>query len=242
MSSRSEELTKMIEEGRRLFLPNLSVDIVIFGYKDGALQVLLIEIDDNKWMLPGGYIMKEESVDDAAKRALRERTGLGEVYLKQFHTFGKPDRSFAREIEQLFIKHHLPWSQDLWINQRFVSTGYYSLVHIPDVNPVPGMFAINIAWHSLDTLPKLLLDHEEIISRAKYEFLEDLKASPVAYHLLPEKFTMPELHRVFETVFQKKMDRSRFQKKMFEYNIFQRLDERREGVPHKRPYLYIYNG
>ena len=238
MLSRTEQLQRMIEEGSTLFLPNLSVDIVIFGYRESQLQVLLIEIDENKWMLPGGYIMKEESVDDAARRALKERTGLGEVYLKQFPTFGNPNRSFAREIEQLFGKHQLPWHEDLWINQRFVSTGYYSLVHVPEVDPSAGMFAMNIAWFSLDALPKLLLDHEEIINKAKIEFREDLKASPVAYHLLPEKFTMPELHKVFETVFQKKMDRSRFQKKMFEYNIFQRLNERREGVAHRRPYLY----
>ena len=84
----------------------------------------------------------------------------------------------------------------------------------------------------------MMMDHKEIINKAVVEFKSDLKSHPLAYHLLPEKFTMPELHKVFETVYQKKMDRSRFQKKMFEYDVFQRLNELREGVPHKRPYLY----
>lgn len=228
----------MIEEGSNLFLPHLSVDSVIFGYEERQLKVLLIEIAEDKWMLPGGYVLREESVDTAAIRVLQERTGLEQVYLKQFHTFGKPQRSFANEIEILFRSYGLPWREDLWINQRFVSIGYYALVYMAEVAPVPGMFAREIGWFSIDDLPELLLDHSEIIEKARMEFLEDLKASPIAYHLLPEKFTMPELHRVYETVFQKKMDRSRFQKKMFEYNIFQRLEERREGVPHRRPYLY----
>ena len=230
----------MLEEGGELFLPHLSVDIVLFGYQEASLKVLLIEIADNKWMLPGGYIFKQENIDDAAKRTLYERAGLEKVYLKQFHTFGKPDRSFAKEIEQLFKSYGLPWTKELWINQRFVSTGYYALAHIPEVHPSPGIFASKTDWFPMEALPSLLLDHKEIIEKARQEFLEDLKASPVAFHLLPEKFTMPELHRVYETVYCKKMDRSRFQKKMFEYDLFQRLEERREGVPHKRPFLYSY--
>ncbi len=242
MEAKQEQLKRMIEEGQHLFLPNLSVDIVLFGYQEGSLRVLLIEIAENKWMLPGGYIFKQENIDEAAKRTLHERAGLEKVYLKQFHTFGKPDRSFATEIEQLFRSYGLPWTEDLWINQRFVSTGYYALAHIPDVHPTPGIFAKQTDWFPMEALPLLLLDHSEIIEKARLEFLEDLKASPVAYHLLPEKFTMPELHRVYETVFRKKMDRSRFQKKMFEYDHFRRLEERREGVAHRRPYLYSHKG
>ena len=151
-------------------------------------------------------------------------------------------RSYSVEMKELFEKNNLPWKEDLWINQRFVSTGYYSLVNMIETKPVAGLFARRVQWYSVNELPDLLLDHREIILKAKEEFKKDLQVSPVAFHLLPKKFTMPELHRVYETVFEKKMDRSRFQKKMFEYDIFRRLEERKEGVPHRRPYLYKYKG
>ena len=236
------ELQEMLERGGELFLPNLSIDIAIFGYEEGELKVLLLEIVEGKWMLPGGFIFREENLEDAANRILKERSGLKDLYLKQFYTFGRPGRSYSAEMKELFRKHNLPWREDLWINQRFVSTGYYSLVNIEETQPVAGMFARRVAWYSVNELPNLLMDHRDIILKAKDEFKKDLQVSPVAFHLLPKKFTMPELHRVFETVFEKKMDRSRFQKKMFEYNIFQRLEERREGVAHRRPYLYKFKG
>ena len=236
----NNELKEILERGGELFLPNLSIDIVIFGYEQGELKVLLLEIVEDKWMLPGGFIFREESLEDAANRLLKERSGLEDLYLKQFYTFGRPARSYSVEMKELFSQHNLPWREDLWINQRFVSTGYYSLVNIQEIQPVAGMFARNVAWYSVNELPNLLMDHREIILKAKDEFKKDLQVFPVAFHLLPEKFTMPELHRVYETVFDKKMDRSRFQKKMFEYNVFQRLEERREGVAHRRPYLYKY--
>ena len=237
-----EDVQQVIERGGDLFLPNLSVDIAIFGYEDGELKILLLEIVEDNWMLPGGFIFREEHLEDAAFRILKERSGLKDLYLKQFYTFGKPDRSVSNEMKKLFLDNDLPWRDDLWLNQRFISTGYYALAHIPETRPIAGLFARKVAWYPVNKLPKLLMDHQEIIIKAQEEFRKDLQVSPVAFHLLDEKFTMPELHRVFETVFDKKMDRSRFQKKMFEYDIFQRLEERREGVAHRRPYLYKYNG
>ena len=240
MSHRLEDIRKVIEQGGSLFLPNLSVDVVIFGYENNELKILLLEIADKLWMLPGGYIYNDESVDDAAKRLLLERTELEQVHLKQFYSFGNSGRSFGGEIRKLFENYNLPWREDLWINNRFVSIGYYALVQLPNTKPVAGMFAQNAAWFGINTLPRLLLDHHQIILKAIEEFRKDLQTYPVAHHLLPLKFTMPELHRVYEAVFEKKMDRSRFQKKMFEYNVFERLEERREGVPHRRPYLYMH--
>ena len=242
MKTPVKELAQMVEQGSELFLANLSVDNVIFGYDEGELKVLLLEITDSNWMLPGGFILKDEDIDDATRRVLFERTGLEDFYLKQFYTFGKSRRSFSGEIKKLFLLNDLPWYDDLWINKRFVTTGYYALVHLPNTKPVAGIFARQIGWHPIKELPQLHLDHKEIIDKALAEFQKDLQVSPVAYHLLPKQFTMPELHRVYECVLQKKIDRSRFQKKMFEYDVFLRLDQKREGVPHRRPYLYHFKG
>ena len=238
MDKRPTDLQTLIEEGGNLFLPNISVDNVIFGYEEGYLKVLLLEIAEGKWMLPGGFIFRDEAIEEASRRVLQERTGLEPVYYKQFHTFGQPGRNYSHEIRLLFESNKIPWDEGLWINQRYVSVGYYSLVHLPQTTPLAGLFARDVAWFSLNAMPTLLMDHPQIIEKALQAFRKDLQVAPVACHLLSEKFTMPQLHRLYESVFDKKMDRSRFQKKMLEYDVFERLEEKPIGLPHRSPYLY----
>jgi ADP-ribose pyrophosphatase YjhB (NUDIX family) len=201
------------------------------------LKVLLLEVTDNQWMLPGGYIYKQESLDDAANRILEERIALQVVFLRQFHVFGAPGRSFSDEIIRLFEELGVPPSSYLWINQRFVSVGYYALVDIHKAQPSPGLFAMTCNWYSISELPPLLLDHNEIVMVALDRFQKDLEAYPVGSHLLPNKFTMPELHGLHEAVFDKTIDRSRFQKKMLSTGAFERL-QKKTGVPHRSPYFY----
>ncbi|MEM9649579.1 MAG: NUDIX hydrolase [Bacteroidota bacterium] len=237
MEKKPNEILEIIKAGEHLFLPHISVDTVIFGYETNELQVLLLEVSDNLWMLPGGYVLKEEDLDTAAQRNVVERIGMENLFSKQFHTFGQNDRSFKNEMEQLFSHLGLPKIAGLWIQERFISVAYYALVNKKLTHPQPNFFARRCQWHNIQQLPKLLLDHETIIRAALAAFQSDLSSYPLAYHLFAEKFTMPELHGAFQTIHQKQLDRSRFQKKMFEYDIFERL-EPRGGVAHRRPYLY----
>lgn len=239
MEKNAQDLLNAIQAGETLFLPHISVDSVIFGYVSNELQVLLLEVSNNVWMLPGGYVLKQEDLDTSARRNVNERIGLDHLFLKQFHTFGNTDRSFKQEIEDLFSHLGLPQTKGLWIQERFISVAYYALVNKALTHPEPNMLAKSCTWHNVHQLPKLLLDHNKIVIRALETLRTDLATYPLAYHLLPEKFTMPELHTVFQTIYQKQFDRSRFQKKMFEYDVFERL-EPRGGVAHRRPYLYRF--
>ncbi|MEP3210059.1 MAG: NUDIX domain-containing protein [Maribacter sp.] len=240
MDYKGQQLVQLLHKAQDLFLPHISIDTVIFGYEQRQLKVLVLQLTDNKWMLPGGYIGIQESLDEAACRILKERIGLEDVCLKQFYTFGSPERSFAKELPALFKELGAALPEDHWIMQRFISTGYYALVHIPDSMPTPGLFAKGFKWATVSELPRLLFDHEHIVQVAVKNLQEIIKVNPIAFHLLPTKFTMPELHRLFESILERKMDRSRFQKKMFSYQVFERLQERREGGAHRRPYLYSY--
>ncbi|PCJ94797.1 MAG: NUDIX hydrolase [Flavobacteriaceae bacterium] len=233
----AKELVQLFKKSEHLFLPNISVDSVIFGYEQGQLQVLLLQVDENTWMLPGGYVYKTESVDEAAHRNIYERIALKNTFLKQYAVFGGVDRDFKLKLKNMFQQFGHDGSEELWIQQRFVSIGYYALVDKAKTYPKPNLFAKACAWHNVYELPKLLLDHKKIILKALASFRTDLEHNPIGYHLLSTKFTMPELHQVFESVHDKQMDRSRFQKKMFGYAVFERL-ERKEGVAHRRPYYY----
>ena len=231
-----------MEGGEQVFLPHISLDCVIFGYEQNQVKVLLTEIQPQHWMLPGGYIKRTESLDEAAHRTLKERSGLENIFLKQFHTFGDRDREFSQEIEDFMRTYDpdLKAPKELWIAKRFISVGYYALVRIEDTKPQPGFFAGRFDWHPIRQLPHTVLDHGHIATKA-FEFLcEDLTSKDVAHHLLPRKFTMPELHQLHESILNKKLDRSRFQKKMLALGIYERLPEMKEGVPHKRPYLYRF--
>ena len=240
MEDRLELMQHFLDKGGELYLPQLSVDSVVFGFEKGQLKVLLLETWGGVWGLPGGFIQRTESINEAATRVLEERTQLSQVYLKQFYVFGDKFRDYSQEVQKVFQHFNLVWKDQNWLANRFVSIGYYALVDIKQTSVTPGIFSKSSAWIDAYQLPKLMMDHQQIIEKALDRLRKDLDSFPIAYKLLPQKFTMPELHEVVQVIRQKTTDRSRFQKKMFSFKVFKRLDERREGVPYRRPYLYCY--
>ncbi|NKI31807.1 NUDIX hydrolase [Croceivirga thetidis] len=230
-------IEKVLEYQGRDFLPNLSIDLVIIGYQEGALKCLLLNIAD-KWVLPGGHIKIEESVDTAVQRILKERTALEKPHFKFLSVFGDSNRNFLAEFKAFFEERGLPWQKDHWLAQRFVTLAYYSLVDIEQLSPKPGEFDEAVDWFSFDELPDMGLDHESIILKARNRLKEDIQREQLTYNLLQEEFTMPQLHRLHETILGEKLDRSRFQKKMLATNQFERLPKLKKETPGSNPYLY----
>nr|WP_299338011.1 NUDIX domain-containing protein [Allomuricauda sp.] len=230
-------MQEFLDKGEELFLPNLSLDIAIMGFQDGELKVLLLEFEGG-WSLPGGYVGRDESTDSAAVRVLEERTGLKQSFLKLFQVFGKKDRSFSNEFKKIAAKAGLSWHEELWINKRFVSLAYYALVDIDKTNPTGGEWQQAFGWHNVKDLPKMWMDHGEIASAAMEQLRRDITLEHISFNLLPEEFTMPELHQLHETILDKKLERSRFQKKMLSLGIFERLPKPKEDAPRRKPYLY----
>ncbi len=233
-------LQAQLELMPKRFLSHISLDCVIFGYSDSQLKVLLLKVGPDEYMLPGGFVEKTEGLQEAAKRTLRERTGLKNVFLKQFYTFGEQLRNFPEAVEVMLKNKGLEVPSEHWILQRFISIGYYALVRLNQFQPVPDNLSLSIGWHCVDDLPRLLMDHQEIIKKAQLCFREKQKQCPTVAFLLPEKFTMPELQRAYENVVGSKVERSRFQKTMLATKYFERLKEKRLGVPHRQPYLYHF--
>lgn len=233
------DVQKFLDQGEELYLPNVSADVVILGFKDGELKVLLLEFEGS-WALPGGYVGKDESVSDAAVRVLEERTGLQQPYLRLFQVFGDRDRNFASEFERLLKAAGYHWNKDLWINDRFVSLAYYALIHIEDARPTGGIFSQPCAWHNLDDLPPMLMDHAKIALESRTQLKRDIGMEQISFNLLPEEFTMPQLHKLHERILERKLERSRFQKKMLSLDIFERLPEPKADAPRRKPFLYRF--
>jgi 8-oxo-dGTP diphosphatase len=232
MNTMDSKLLKVFfSRGDQFFLPHISVDCVIFGFHENQLKVLLLKWKEGPWCLPGGFVKHEESVDDSAIRILQERTGLDDIYLQQFHTFGNPKREKGKKVQAV----------KSWMNNRFISIGYYALVEFSKVNPHPDILSNACQWWDIDQVPALIYDHKEIISKALDSLRLDLNDHPVGYNLLPDKFTMPELQRLYETILGEELDRRNFQKRMLALDILERLKERKTGGAHKAPFLYRFD-
>jgi len=235
---------KLLKEVFANVLREVSIDCVIFGFTAGKLKVLLIRWKkSDKWSLPGGRIYKNESVDDAVTRNLFDRTGLKDVFLQQFNTFGKTNRHthYSEKETQRFIEKTLGQSMEgLDIERRTVSVGYYALVDIDKVVPRPDIFSEECTWWDIDEVPKLLFDHNEMIGIALRTIRREIRFQPIG-KLLPQKFTLNEIHKLFETILNTKLDRRNFHKLITSYDFLIKLNEKRTGVANKAPYLYKFD-
>jgi len=228
-------------------VPAHSVDCVIFGFDNQELKILLLKWKcGGYWTLPGGFINKSENMDAAAQRVLKERTGLNNVFLKQFYTFGNVNRNFLEEgndkkywerkkfdfIDQKFKK---------WIANSFITTGYFAMVKIDKVAPKPDFYSEKCEWISINKVPKLIYDHNIILDKALEQLRIQLNYLPISINLLPTKFTMQQLQKLLEEILNKKLERSNFQRKMLKLGIFIRVEKNYTGAANKAPYLYKFD-
>ncbi len=225
----------------REFLASISLDCVVFGFHDNQLKVLLLRLKHTReWALPGGFVKQHETIEHAARRVLKERTGLDNIFLKQFKVFSDPGRSkknpAVNDLSDMGV------SPDLeWFGQRFISVGFYALVDFSKVEPVPDFFSDVCVWKSLDEIESLMMDHEQILNQALETLRLQLNYQPIGYNLLPAKFTMPELQKLYETILGKTLDRRNFQRRILSYKILNKLEKRKTGGAYKAPFLYEFD-
>lgn len=231
-----------LQKGKGELEFQLSVDCVIFSIQNRELHILLTRLETGrKWMLPGGFMKRSENADQAAARILKFRTGVDNVYLNQFKIFSDPERfSFHKETrkfplneDELHLLEQLP--------DRVISIGYFALVDFKSLEITGGEYKEESYWCPMDKLPAMEFDHAKIVGEATNALRKEVQFLPVLYKLLPEKFTLPELKSLYEIVLDRTLERSSFQRKVLRWNIFERLEERREGVAHRRPFLYRFD-
>ncbi|MBS1532527.1 MAG: NUDIX hydrolase [Bacteroidetes bacterium] len=223
------------------YMHGLAIDAVIFGFHDHQLKVLLMQYKrSNIYALPGGFIHKEENLEDAAHRVVSERTGLTDIYLEQFHVFGDAHRADPAPLRSIMMANGFEPGENHWLLQRFVSIGYYALVDFTKVTPMPDRIFDGCNWYGLNDIPPLMQDHETIVKKALESLRTNLDNKLVAFNLMPEEFTMNDLQALYETILDKKLLRPAFQRKILSLNILQRIAKKWTGGAHKAPYLYKF--
>jgi len=180
-------------------------------------------------------------MNHAASRILEERSGMSVPYLHQFHTFGDVNR---RDISTFLSGLKPPYNasaQMTWLKQRFISTGYLSLVDMRKSTPTPDPLSELSEWIPVRELPELLFDHKDIVRKALEHIRNQINYLPVGKSLLPNKFTMKDLQGLYESILDRQLDRGNFQKKMLKLGFLIRNEKKKGGGSHKAPYLYSFN-
>jgi len=228
----------------KTFLHNVSIDNVIFGYHEKELKVLLQQpFADGKWTVTGGYIRRTETIDEAANRIAFDRTGLKDLYFQQFKCFGTPERvrdnGFTAEHLKTVTGIDIP--HDAWVFDYFVSIGFYTLTEFSKVKLPEVLHEADCQWWPVSDLPPLMFDHQQIVAEALVALRLHISHYPIGYELLSEKFTMPEIHSLYETILGRQLDDRNFAKKLMATGIIIKTNETRSIGAHRSPFLYKFN-
>ncbi len=223
---------------------DISVDCVLFGFDGERLNVLLIEqkspevakssITKSQMALPGDLVLDGEDLDESAERVLEELTSLQGVYLKQFKTFGDPNRVRGLKDQE--------WLRAFRANpkRRVITVAYYSLVKMEDYTPEASSFAKHAIWCDVNEIPDLAFDHNEITLEALEVLRRELNSKHIGFELLPEKFTLSQLQKLYEIILDKKLDKRNFRKNIKKMDQVIPLDEKQQGVLHKPAQLFRF--
>lgn len=202
----------------------VALDSIIFGFDGNDLKLLLVKrsptpLLNETWSLMGGWLNPGENLEAAANRILFELTGLHDLYLEQLYTFGDIDRD---PIE------------------RTVSVAYFALINIEDYDSEISNVH-QAKWFPVSKIPNdILFDHPQMIQAAIQKLRYKAALHPLGFELLPEKFTLPQLQKLYEAIFQTKFDKRNFSRKILSTHLLIKLDEKQKSSK-KGAFLYRVN-
>ncbi len=201
----------------------VATDCIIFGLHEGKLKLLVfkrkVEPLSGEWSLIGSFVRLDEDLEVAGQRVLHEATGLENVFMQQLKSYGKKDRDPG---------------------YRCISVAQYALIRIDDYNE-QVVEQHGAKWFEIDDLPALILDHDLMVQDALRQLRQNARYQPIGFELLPEKFTIPQLQLLYEAIYQKELDPRNFRKKVFSFNVLEKLDEKDKSTSKRGAFLYKFN-
>lgn len=201
----------------------VATDCVIFGFDEGNLKLLIfkrrVKPLMDVWSLIGSIVRHEEDVQDAAKRVLKEFTGLDGVFMEELKSYGKADRDPGA---------------------RCISIAQYALIRISEYDK-ELVKRHGADWYDIDEVPELVLDHNQMVKDALERIKRKARYKPIGFELLPEKFTIPQLQRLYEAVYREQLDARNFRKKVLSLNVLIKLNEKDKSTSKRGAFLYKFD-
>jgi 8-oxo-dGTP diphosphatase len=204
--------------------PALAIDLVVFGYHENELSVLLLNRKDEPfeggWTLPGAFLRMEERFSDTCSRVLRTKLGMDQLYLEQLYSFDEPERD---------------------PRGRAISVTYFALVNPSRLEISAGTMTNDVRWFNVKKIPELGFDHKMIFKKALQRLRSKILYFPVGFELLDEYFTMTELHELYECILDTSLDRRNFRRTILASEYILPTGTKREGLQNRHPELYVFN-
>ena len=202
----------------------LSIDCLIFGFRNSELDVLLIKhaegISKGRWALPGGWIRYNESIDAAANRLLTSLTGVSNIFLEQFRAFGEVDR---------------------YPGKRVITVAYFALINADNYALSAGFTASDARWFKIHEIPRLPYDHDKIL-KTGFDYLKHkVRHEPLGFNLLPKKFTLHQIQKLYEAILETALDKPNFRRKLLKMNLLVACDEKQRDVSHRAASYYRFD-
>lgn len=201
----------------------VSIDCIIFGFNEEGLSLLLLkrnfEPAKGEWSLMGGFVQKDESADEAAKRILAELTGLQDVYMDQVYTFGDIHRDPG---------------------ERVISIAYYALININEYDR-ELVQKHNAYWMNINELPPLIFDHPQMVEKAQEMMRTKASTEPIGFNLLPKLFTLSQLQSLYEAIYGEAIDKRNFRKRVTEMDFIEKTDKIDKTGSKRGAALYKFN-
>ncbi len=200
----------------------VAVDCIIFGFDQEKINILLhkrkFEPYKGNWSLFGGFLNEQENLDAAAVRILNSLTGFTNIYLEQLFTYGNVDRD----------------------SERVISVAYYALIKTDQYSSFEGG-EYDAVWFPLEELPELILDHNIMVNKALRRLRRKASSEPIGFELLPDKFSLPRLQRLYEAIYGEDFDKRNFRKKILSMGLLEKLNEKDKTESKKGAFLFRFD-
>jgi len=201
----------------------VAVDCIIFGFDDDGLKLLIIKRKfspkEGSWSLMGGFVQQGENLDEAAERVLNDLTGLSNIYLEQLYTYGDVDRDSAG---------------------RVISVAYFALIRTDNYDANQGD-KHGAKWVNFNHRPNLIFDHDQMLEKALARLRRRVSNRPIGFELLPEKFTLPQLQKLYEAIFQQELDKRNFRRRILSMDLLIKLEEKDKASSKKGAFKYKFD-